>query len=232
MRIAVWSGPRNLSTAMMYSFGNRADMNAVDEPFYGAFLKHSGIDHPMAAESMASMECDPARVVAGLRDFDTPHQYEKHMPHHMLPGFPMDWLEEARHVVLLRHPARVLASYLRKREAPTADDLGFTTLARVVALLPAPVIIDSADIRAHPRAALGALCDALSLPFHDAMLDWPAGPKTFDGAWAPHWYDAVHRSTGFGAAEGPVPDVPDAYAKVVGEATALYDAMKARALRP
>ncbi|MEM6478913.1 MAG: HAD family hydrolase [Pseudomonadota bacterium] len=227
MRIAVWSGPRNLSTALMYAFGNRPDMQAVDEPFYGAFLNETGIDHPMAAEVLAKMELDPARVVAGLRRYPTPYQYEKHMAHHMVAGMPLGWLSDARlrHVVLLRHPARVLASYLAKREAPSAYDLGFQPIYDIYQRLDAPIVIDTGDIRRAPEPALRALCDALSLPFSDAMLAWGAGPKPFDGPWARHWYDAVHRSTGFAGPEGKLPDVPGEYGRMIAEAVEIYDAL-------
>ena len=232
MRIATWSGPRNLSTAIMYSFGNRADMTALDEPFYGAFLSESGIDHPMGTETMAVMETDPTRVPGQLRTFGTPHQYEKHMAHHMLPDFPLEWMEEVRNVFLLRHPARVLASYLRKREAPTADDLGFTQLDTLFQRAKDPIVIDSADIRREPRGSLTALCEALGLAFDEAMLSWPAGPKDFDGAWAPHWYDAVHCSTAFEAAEGPLPSVDPAYTAMIDDALGQYERMSVHALKP
>ncbi len=231
MRVAVWSGPRNLSTALMYSFGNRADMTAVDEPFYGAFLKVSQIEHPLGQETMDAMECDPARVPDGLRRFDTPHQYEKYMAHHMLPSFPMDWAKDVRNVILIRHPARVLASYLRKREAPTAEDLGFTMIDAIYQAVKDPIVIDSTDIRRDPKAALSALCAALGLPFDPAMLLWDAGPRPFDGAWAPHWYDAVHRSTGFDSAEGPIPDVPSDFAPMIHDALTSYEEMRAKSLR-
>ncbi|MEM1373488.1 MAG: HAD family hydrolase [Pseudomonadota bacterium] len=232
MRIAVWSGPRNLSTALMYSFGNRPDMAAVDEPFYGAFLSHSGIDHPLSDVIRAEMECDAGQVPGQLRQFTAPHQYEKHMVHHMLPGFPLHWMTEVRNVFLIRHPARVLASYVEKRQSPTAADLGFTQIEALLARADDPVIIDSADILRAPRQMLAALCDALGLPFDEAMLSWPAGPKPFDGPWAPHWYDAVHRSTGFEGANRPLPDVPRAHAPIYLGALAQYERMKARALSP
>ena len=231
MRIAVWSGPRNLSTAMLYSFGNRADMTALDEPFYGAFLKESGLDHPMRDGVIAAMQCDPVAVADGLRHFDTPHQYEKHMLHHMLPGFPLDWMDEVVNVFLIRHPARVLASYLRKREEPTADDLGFTQMETLMARVANPIIVDSADIRANPDGTLRALCAGIGIEFDPAMLSWPEGPKPFDGAWAPHWYDAVHRSTAFSDAEPPLPTVPGGYASLIRPAIDQYERMKQDAIR-
>lgn len=216
----------------MYSFGNRADMNAVDEPFYGAFLFQSGIEHPLSELTQSKMECDAAVVADNLREFDTQHQYEKHMVHHMLPGFPLDWMEEVRNVFLIRHPARVLASYLKKREAPTSDDLGFTQLEALFSSADNPVVIDSADIRRDPRSALTALCDALGLPFDEAMLAWRSGPKSFDGPWAPHWYDAVHRSSQFDGEEGPIPDVPRSYLPIYQRALAQFERMKTLAIVP
>ncbi|HJO51194.1 MAG TPA: HAD family hydrolase, partial [Sulfitobacter pontiacus] len=125
MRIAMWSGPRNLSTAMMYSFGNRADFTAMDEPFYASYLKATGADHPMKDEIIAGHECDPLSVAARCAGPGTPHRYMKHMPHHMIDGFPMDWAEGCVHVHLIRHPARVIASYTAKREAPNFNDIGY-----------------------------------------------------------------------------------------------------------
>lgn len=215
----------------MYSFGARPDTTAVDEPFYGAFLKKSGIAHPMASETMAAMVCDPVAVPEGLTQYPTPHQYEKHMAHHMLQDFPLGWMEDVRNVFLLRHPARVLASYVRKRESPTAEDLGFTQLETLFARCADPVVIESSDIRRNPRDTLSALCHALGLPFDPAMLSWSAGPKPFDGPWAPHWYDAVHRSTAFDAAEGPLPKVPQRYAAMVEAALEPYARMAQNALR-
>jgi hypothetical protein len=157
------------------------------------------------------------------------------MTHHMLPGFPLDFLAAGRNAFLIRHPARVVASYAAKRENPSLDDIGIRQQAalfdRVADLTgQAPPVIDSADIRANPRAALTKLCSALGIPFTPAMLSWPAGPKPFDGAWAPHWYPAVHRSTGFEAAEGPLPAVPPDLQAVVDQAMPCYEYLRAHAL--
>ncbi len=234
MRIGMWSGPRNLSTAMMYAFGTRADCTAWDEPFYAAYLTETGIDHPMRQAILASQAKVPDAVVERiLATPPTPHLYLKMMTHHMTIDLPLDWAVGFANIHLIRHPARVIASYTAKRETPdlTLDDIGFGQAARIYEALPGPVI-DSADIRADPAAMLRLLCDAIGLPFEPAMLHWSAGPKPFDGVWGPHWYDAVHRSTGFAGAEGPLPDVEDAHRDLLDAALPVYEAMHAARLRP
>lgn len=232
-RIAMWSGPRNLSTALMYSFAARGDCAVWDEPFYAAYLAETGLSHPMGAAVIAAGEIDPARVTAACLGPIPQEQslfYQKHMTHHMLPDFDLGFLDGLTNVFLIRHPARVVASYVAKRESPTPDDLGFRQQAdlfdRVADRLGrAPPVIDSADIRADPPQSLAKLCVALGIPFTDRMLSWPAGPKPFDGAWAPHWYGAVHRSTGFDGAEAPVPDLPPDYARLAETAWRSYQRM-------
>ncbi|GAB5447064.1 sulfotransferase-like domain-containing protein [Gymnodinialimonas sp.] len=232
MRIAMWSGPRNLSTALMYAFGNRADCEAWDEPFYAAYLAVSGADHPMRAACLAAQPPDPFAVVERvLATTAKPHQYLKLMTHHMLPGFPLDWAEGVSNVHLIRHPARVIASYANKRDTMTLEDIGFAQATTIYEALPGP-IIDSADIRRAPEAMLRALCAAIGLPYDPAMLAWAAGPKPFDGAWAPHWYDAVHRSTGFAAAEGPLPKVALQHQGLLGAALPIYQTMHAQRVHP
>ncbi len=221
MRIAMWSGPRNLSTAMMYSFGARADFAVMDEPFYAANLQHSGRDHPMRDQIIAAHETDPAKVSEMCKQDGAPHLYMKHMPHHMLDGFPMDWAKGCKHVFLIRDPARVIASYAAKTDLPTLEDLG---LPQQLALLNQfdGFVIDSFDIRKDPEHMLRRLCDHLEIPWDPAMLSWPAGPKPYDGVWAAHWYDAVHRSTGFAGAEGPVPRLTGKAAELNEQAQQIY----------
>ena len=228
MRLAVWSGPRNLSTAMMYAFGNRADFDAVDEPFYAAFLARTGLDHPMRDAVLAAQPTDPEAVAASLARDGAPHVYLKHMAHHM-EGMPLGWAEGCVHVHLIRHPARVIASYAAKREAPTEADLGFAAQAALYDRL-GGVVVDTEVLRRDPEAMLRALCAAVGLPWDAAMLRWPAGPKPFDGAWAAHWYGAVHRSTGFAGPEGPLPEGVDA--ALLRAALPFHRAMASRALRP
>ena len=219
---------------MMYAFGARGDCAVWDEPFYAAYLAETGLDHPMAGAILAADETDPGRVAA--RCAGTPpggkmHFYQKHMAQHMLPVFDLSWMDGLTHVFLIRHPARVLASYDVKRENPVLADIGF---AQQKALFDrvrertdaAPVVVDSSDIRADPAGVLGRMCDAIGLPFDAAMLTWPAGGHPDDGVWAPHWYGAVHRSTGFAGAEGPLPEVPPHLAPVLAEAMPFYEALR------
>lgn len=183
----------------------------------------------MAAKIIAAHETDP-KVVAARCAGPVPqgkaHFYLKVMPHHMAPGFPMDWAKTCINVHLIRHPARVVASYAAKREAVTALDIGFAQQHALWKRLGGPVI-DSADIRADPAAALGALCKAIGLNYDRSMLSWPAGGCPEDGAWAAHWYGAVHRSTGFAGAEGPLPELDGAAADLVAQALPYYTEMAA-----
>lgn len=219
MKIAMWSGPRNLSTAMMYSFGNRADFQAWDEPFYAAYLKATGIDHPMREAVLAAHETDPNSVAAKTKELSG-NWYMKHMGFQM-DGFPMDWAANCVNIHLIRHPARVVASYAAKRENPNLRDIGFEQQVEVFQQFPGPVI-DSADVRRDPKGLLQKLCAEIGLIFDPAMLDWPAGPKPFDGAWAAHWYGAVHKSTGFAGEEGPMPEVSGKAADLVQSALPFY----------
>ncbi len=212
----MWSGPRNLSTAMMYAFGNRADFAVWDEPFYAPYLAATGADHPMRDEIIATHETDPARVAQRCLDTipaQKPHFYMKHMPHHMIDGFPLEWAQDCVNVHLIRHPARVVASYGAKRDEMTLDDIGFAQQAALFDRI-GGFVIDSHDIRADPEVMLRKLCDAIGLDFDPAMLHWDAGPRPADGVWAAHWYNAVHQSTGFAGAEGPLPELDAAQEKM------------------
>lgn len=237
MRIAMWSGPRNLSTAMMYAFAARGDCAVVDEPFYAAYLAMTRLDHPMRKQILAAQPQDPETVVAqitGSVPGGLPHFYQKHMTQHMLPGIPRDWMRGVTNVFLIRHPARVIASYAAKREDPTLDDIGFRQQAELFDLVKtwgqSPVVIDSHDIRADPRGMLERLCRAIGLEFTDRMLHWPKGGHPDDGVWAAHWYAAVWNSTGFAGAEGPLPDLTGDYADLCAQAMPFYDRMKAQSL--
>ncbi len=231
MKIAMWSGPRNLSTAMMYAFGNRPDFAIWDEPFYAPYLDATGLDHPMRDAILAAHETDPAQVAsrcAGPVPDGKKHFYMKHMPHHMLDGFPLDWAQDCVNIHLIRHPARVIASYGAKRAAMTLEDIGFPQQLALYEKL-GGIVIDSADIRADPDGMLRKLCENIGLDFDPAMLCWPAGARRDDGVWAAHWYGAVHQSTGFAGAEGALPDVAG-HQILLDQSLPYYDALAARKL--
>jgi hypothetical protein len=240
LRLAVWSGPRNLSTALMYAFARRADTAVTDEPFYAAYLAATGLDHPLRAEILASQPSDPAEVAARLAGPVPGGRavwYQKHMAHHLLPAFPRAWMDAAVHVFLIRHPARVVASYARKRERPEPDELGFRRQAELFDHVAgrtgrAPPVIAAEDIRADPAAALAALCAELGLGFDPAMLSWPAGGRPEDGVWARHWYGAIHRSTGFEGPEGPLPRLAGDDARLAEAGMPDWERLAAHRLRP
>ncbi len=234
MRIAMWSGPRNLSTAMMYAFGNRGDCAVVDEPFYAAYLALTGLQHPMREDILESQSQDADEVAASLVGqvpAAKPYFYQKHMTQHMIDGVPRDWMREVTNLFLIRHPARVIASYAAKRENPTLDDIGFRQQAELFDLCCSwgqrPVVVDSHDIRDDPEAKLEQLCEAIGLPSSPKMLSWPKGGHPEDGAWAPVWYGAVWNSTGFAGPEEALPEVPDELRPVLEAAMPYYEDMKA-----
>lgn len=226
MRLAVWSGPRNLSTAMMYAFGCRPDFDAVDEPFYAPFLAATGTDHPMRDAILAGHETDAARVGADLAQPGAAHRYFKVMPHHMEPGFPLDWAQGCAHVHLIRHPARVIASYAAKRAEVTLEDIGFPQQGAFLKQFPG-LVLDSETIRDNPADSIRKICDHAEISFDPAMLTWPQGPKDFDGVWAAHWYGAVHGSTGFAGPEAALPRLEGQAAQLLAQALPIYDDLRA-----
>jgi hypothetical protein len=201
VRLACWSGPRNISTATMRAWENRPDCEVVDEPLYAWYLDHTGLDHPARDLVIAAGETDLRRVVASLtRPWpDGPAlQYQKHMAQHLVPDLPRDWIPSLRNVLLIRDPAEVVASYVRSRASVTPDDIGVLQQLELSRLLgPAVPVIDAADFLGDPEGHLRWLCDYAGVAFTATMLSWPAGPRDSDGVWAPYWYDAVLRSTGF-----------------------------------
>jgi len=226
VRIAMWSGPRNISTAMMRAFENRPDCAVSDEPFYAAYLAETGVDHPMREAVLASQPTD-WRAVAKRLVSDAPAAvfYQKHMTHHMLPGFGLDWTASCVNAFLIRDPAQVLVSYVKKRAEVSLDDIGVVRQRELFEreadrLGVAPPVLEGFDVLANPQGTLTKLCLALGIPFRAEMLSWPPGRRDSDGVWAAAWYDAVERSTGFAA-----PD-PAAAIALTGELQRIADAAR------
>ncbi|MEQ8558458.1 MAG: HAD family hydrolase [Henriciella sp.] len=241
VRIAMWSGPRNLSTTMMRSFGARPDTACVDEPFYAAYLISTGTVHPMQEDILAAQPHSGVDVVHQLTKAPVPGGkrvfYQKHMTHHMAPAIPRNWMGQVTNAFLIRDPARVLASYARKMEEVSLEAIGVPQQAELFERVcqirgEAPPVIDSDDILADPPGMLRALCAALGIAYTDAMLSWQAGPKNEDGVWAPHWYDAVWQSTGFGERRPAPLGLPSNLMALADEARGSHEAIAAHRLTP
>jgi hypothetical protein len=205
VRIAMWSGPRNISTAMMRAWGNRRDTFVVDEPFYACYLKQTRADHPGAEEVVARGETDWRKIVAHLTG-DVPGGrrifYQKQMTHHLLPEIDRSWLGGVTNCFLIRDPADVIVSYIKKNNDPTLEDVGFIQQADIFDWVcehtgRTPAVIDANDVLENPERVLRLLCEAVDVEFTEAMLSWAPGLRTTDGIWAKHWYNEVATSTGF-----------------------------------
>lgn len=240
LRIAMWSGPRNISTAMMRAWGNRPDTAVVDEPFYACYLAAIDADHPGRDEVIASQPTDWREVAAALTG-PAPGGaeifYQKHMTHHMLPEFGREWLERVSNCFLIRSPAEVVASYAETRNAPVLEDLGFLQQGEIFdqvadRLGRPPPVIDAADVLRNPAGLLAALCAVLGVDFDARMLSWPPGRRSTDGVWARHWYAAVERSTGFDPLRAGSKPVPRSLEPLVEAALPIYERLAAYRLQP
>lgn len=236
-RISLWSGPRNVSTALMYSFRQRADTTVVDEPLYAHYLVRSGVDHPGRDEVLAVQDHDGERVVRDviLGPVATPVLFVKNMAHH-LAGLDWAFLAELDNVILTRDPAEMLPSLIRQLPSP---DLEGTGLPMQVALLDAildegedPMVLDSRLLLTDPEKVLTRLCHRVGIAFDPGMLTWPAGPVPEDGVWAEHWYESVHRSTGFAPHRSKRDPVPVALEPLLAQAIPLYERLLAYAIHP
>ena len=218
VRIAMWSGPRNISTAMMRAWGNRPDTAVVDEPFYAYYLERTGKHHPLAAQVIAAGETDWRTIARQLTREPVPEgkavYFQKQITHHLLPEIDHRWIAELTNCFLIRDPREVILSYIKKNPEPTLEDLGFIQQCEIFNDVgdrtgTTPPVVDARDVLENPQRILQLLCEAVGVPFDEAMLSWPAGVRETDGIWAKHWYDAVAKSTSFEPykpREGKIPD--------------------------
>jgi len=229
-RICLWSGPRNVSTALMYAFAQRPDTRVIDEPLYAHYLRVSGADHPGRREVLAHLEADGPRVVREviLGPCDRPVLFMKQMAHHLVE-LDRGFLGQVHNVLLIRDPIEMLPSLAKNIPAPTLRDTGLKTqvelLEQLRALGQTPPVLDAKQLLLNPRGVLSALCERLSIPFDDAMLSWPAGPRPEDGIWAKHWYHNLHQSTGFAPYQPKTDPFPDHLRPLLAECQPLYAAL-------
>jgi hypothetical protein len=239
----MWSGPRNISTAMMRAWGNRADTTVVDEPFYAFYLARTGKKHPGAEEVIARGETDWRKVASSLtKDIPGAGQgpsrifYQKQMTHHLLPEMEREWLARLTNCFLIRDPAEVIASYIKKNEDPELEDLGFGQQAGIFAWArehsgKIPPVIDARDVLQNPERMLRLLCKAVGVEFDPAMLSWPPGLRETDGLWAKHWYGEVAESTGFAPYRERRAEVPERLRNVEARCRESYDLLHQHRLR-
>lgn len=228
-RICLWSGPRNISTALMYSFAQRSDTRVYDEPLYAHYLSKTNADtyHPGAQEVLDDMEQDGEKVVEMmLGDQDRPVAFFKHMTHHLVD---LDWsfMRQTINVLLTRNPIDMLPSYAREVENPSMRDVGYESHIELLDYLqakglPEPFVLDSRNLQDNPEKTLRSLCDYIGIPFDQHMLKWEAGPRPEDGVWAPYWYHNVHQSTGFKPYRPKTEPFPEPLQPLLEECLPLY----------
>ena len=240
VRIAMWSGPRNISTAMMRSWGNRRDTYVCDEPLYAHYLKKTGVDHPGRDEVIAYHESDWRKVVdwlCGPIPDSRAVFYQKHMAHHLLPSIDRHWLGQLTHGFLIRDPVEMLTSLVKHLPNPTLEDTGLPQQIEILRFMKnetgrTPPIIDSRDVLEYPTVMLTKLCDAVGVEFSDTMLSWPAGQRATDGIWAKHWYDAVEKSTGFQPYKPKNEEVRPDLQPLLAKCVECYEELYEQRLRP
>lgn len=239
LRIAMWSGPRNISTALLRAWAQRGDCAVSDEPLYAHYLAATGLDHPAAADVIQAGDTDAARVAAALSSGPVPGGlpvwYQKHMSQHLLPGMDLAWVHALHNVFLIRDPDLVVASYLKSRARCTPQDIGLLQQAELFDALAqrlgrAPRVIDGERFLQDPARHLQVICADAGLDYTDRMLHWPPGPRDHDGVWAPHWYAAVWRSTGFEPWRARQAELDDAGRRVADACRPAYERLRAQAL--
>lgn len=230
LRVAMWSGPRSLSTAMMRAWENRGDTAVWDEPFYAFYLSTTGVNHPGADEVIAHGEPDWRKVVAAVTGpvpGDKPIFYQKHMTHHLLRELDREWLTHVTNCFLIRDPREVIASYAKVRSRVTLEDVGIRQQAEVFEYVrtragQTPPVIDARDVLENARGVLTLLCDVLNVPFTERMLSWASGPRESEGVWAKHWYPSVWNSTGFASYTPRNIKLPDQLEALAQHCTPYY----------
>ncbi len=231
------SGPRNMSTAIMYAFDNRNDTLGVDEPFYAYYLnRYTDVHHPGRKEILQSQPLDPNIVINQLEQqaCEVDYLFIKNMAHH-IEGFDLNWLHDAKHLFLIRDPKKLINSFARVIDNPTIKDIGikdeYLLFNQLKAVGISPVILDSGDLLKDPRRIMINLCEAMEIDFLDNMLSWKAGPRDIDGIWAPYWYSNVHKTTGFQQQSTSQETMPSKYQPLLDEAMPYYQSLYDHAIK-
>ena len=230
MNIYMWSGPRNLSTALMRSFENREDTKVWDEPFYAYYLKETKKDHPLANEIINKYETNLEKIidlVTAEKDFI---YFQKHMSHHIIKKIPINWITKGINCFLIRHPKEVLLSYIQKNDLIDSNDLGYPAQLRLFNYIKTSnkkiLVIDAKDLSEKPEIILKKICKKINIPFTEKMLNWPKGRRDSDGIWEKIWYKNVKSSTSFNKILNKEYEIPKKYNHIYNECLKIYDQLK------
>ena len=233
-RIAMWSGPRNISTAMMYSFDNRQDCHVTDEPLYASFLSETQTPHPVARKVIETYENDEKKVISelnGPRPEGKSIWYQKHMSHHVIDWSDLTWVDGFHNCFLIRDPREVLLSLKKITDVINLEATGLPQQIRIIEYVisnsnPNPIVIDSKSVLDDPRSVLSSLCRSLGIDFSEKMLSWHPGPRKCDGVWAEYWYKSVWNSSGFESHTPPDGELDEETELILDQAIPLYEALK------
>ena len=231
LRINCWSGPRNISTALMYSFRERVDTTVVDEPFYAHYLRVSGRKHPGYQEVLNSQDQYSEQVIENViqSEYTTPVVFFKQMCHHLVE-IDLSFLNNCSNILLIREPSLVIRSHAKNVPDLKVSDIGLdvqnSLLNRIIESGADPIVVASANLLMNPESILKELCQHLGIAFDASMLSWESGPKPEDGVWARHWYKNTHESSAFSNKESSRDPMPEKFLPVLEEATVLYDNLK------
>ena len=240
VHVAMWSGPRNISSAMMRSFENRPDTTVTDEPFYAHYLFKTRIKHPLRKKIIRNSECNFDNIVTYLTGSIPDKKkiwYQKHMAHHNLPDMDIHWTKKVINCFLIRHPKEVILSYEKRFPIESIDQLGYKQLCILFEFLKketgkSPPVLDSRDILNHPREILNKFCDKIGISFMDQMLSWPSGRRKSDGMWGQYWYKNVEDSTGFQKYQEKNKILPDKLLSIFKESLSYFDKLYLHRIRP
>lgn len=237
-RICLWSGPRNISTTLMYSFAQRSDTVVFDEPLYAFYLKNSKADeyHPGAKEVLNSMENDGSKVIKMIMgEHEKPVVFFKNMTHHLL-DLDRSFMKNVVNVILTRDPKDMIPSFDKVIKDPSIKDIGYSDHSKLVNYFEREhipyIVLESKNVLIDPENVLRQFCDIVKIPFQKEMLSWPKGPRKEDGIWAKYWYKNVHNSTGFMEYRSKKEAFPERLSKLLAECIPHYEKLEKKALRP
>ena len=226
----MWSGPRNLSTALMRSFENREDTKVWDEPFYAYYLKETKKNHPLANEIINKYETNLEKIIDLVTEENDFIYFQKHMSHHIIKKIPINWIAKGINCFLIRHPKEVLLSYIQKNDLIDSNDLGYPAQLRLFNYIKTSnkkiLVIDAKDLSEKPEIILKKICKKINIPFSEKMLNWPKGRRDSDGIWEKIWYKNVKSSTSFNKILNKEYEIPKKYNHIYNECLSIYDQLK------